>query len=105
MNLNETQPEINTTTLAQDIDKAQVNIDQMFNESLARINAQFTKMQDDLDKLVRRLHESINRHVQHDGLCDRCDAFAGDCLVVDRPNPTSYRTTDTVCGPCRKGAQ
>lgn len=104
MSLIETPQEVNTTELARQLDAAQHDIDAAFARYQARIDAETKKAADDLDTLVRRLHLAINRQVPHDGLCDRCNAFAGDCLEVDRPSPTSYRTTDSVCGPCRTWA-
>jgi hypothetical protein len=102
MSLIETPQEVNTTELARQLDAAQHDIDLAFARHQASIDAAFKKSADELDTLVRRLHLAINRQVPHDGLCDRCNDFAGDCLEVDRPNPSSYRATDSVCGPCRQ---
>ncbi len=108
MNVNQTTQEINklsTAELARSLDAAQQEIDSAFEAVQAQLDATIKQMADSLDSAVRRLNLAFDRYVEKDGLCDRCDAFAGDCLQVDRPNPTSYRQTDTVCGPCRKGAQ
>jgi hypothetical protein len=62
-------------------------------------------MHNQLDELRRRLEEVGMRMFERPDLCQYCEQFSSDCLVVDYKEATldgPRMVTETLCSECRK---